>query len=203
MKSNYLFAIALFTITISFAQEDTQKYGFNKGDFFIAGGLTYDNDAGLERLFVQPSIGYFLTSNISLGIQSEFLARETNDFASSNNFSAGINGRYYFMSKKRFNIFAEIAFDYAKIDVDYNTNNRFTSNLSNGENYQFSSAISSGFNFFVTKNLSIFAKIDLLKYRHLESEINLTDGSAQNIRSQDILIQSGMEALNFGIQYKF
>ncbi|GAA4277235.1 outer membrane beta-barrel protein [Aquimarina mytili] len=199
LKTAYTLLVLTITFSITTYAQEEQDYGFNKGDFYVSGAFKYsslisDQFYPDNELFVEPSFGYFISDNISLGVQSEFLLSNTDNYDA---FGVGVNGRYYFIPKKRFNVFTELAVDYS------NTKSSFSSFRDNTE--AFSTTFSTGLNYFITKNLSLFAKFEILDYSY--SEVDVNSGSFfqfQNPRSYDNhTLRIGPENLHLGILYKF
>ncbi len=205
IKKFYILFIIIITFsTTTYAQEETQEeteYGFNKGDFFVAGALEYggfisNQTTGDNSLSLAPSIGYFISENISLGIQSEFLVIKPDDF-SLNSTSVGINGRYHFMPKQRFNVFGELALDYTHQNRD-----SFFRGF-NEEIKSISATGSIGMNFFITKNIALFTKFDLIEFSNSQYESNDIFFSERNSKINQNSIKIGPENLNLGVMFKF
>ncbi|MBQ4822292.1 outer membrane beta-barrel protein [Aquimarina sp. MMG016] len=198
LKTIYSLLIILFTFSITYSQEDN-NYGFEKGDFYISGAVKYsglisDQFTPNNELFVEPSVGYFISDNISLGVQSEFLLTNTDNY---NIYGVGINGRYFFMPKKRFNVFTELALDYSNAKTSFNTFKDTTE--------AYSATFSTGLNYFITKNLSLFTKFEILDYSYSQTDIDRSPiFQPQGQQSFDNhRIRIGPENLHLGIMFKF
>ncbi len=198
-KTTYTLLVLTITFSITtYAQED-QSYGFHKGDFYVSGAFKYSSlisDAFNpdNELFVEPSVGYFISDHVSLGAQSEFLLTNTDNYES---FGVGVNGRYFFMPKKRFNVFTELALEYSNSKI------KFPSFNSNTE--AISATFSTGLNYFITKNLSLFTKFEILDFSH--SEVDTNSGNFFQFQSpqsyDNNTLRIGPENLHLGILYKF
>lgn len=187
--------IGMLVFAVSFGQ-DNDTFGFEKGDFFISGSASYGGEGSSNPIYIEPAAGYFLTSHISLGLQSRFLVSESNDFYSSNVFGIGINSRYYFMPKKRFNVFAELAFDY----ISGSSEPKSTGSLGTSISTAVTATTFVGVNYFISKNISLFAKIDLWKYSTGSYEVN---GTQKETFSQSGDFSSAFKNPSLGIKYKF
>ncbi|WP_298549139.1 outer membrane beta-barrel protein [uncultured Aquimarina sp.] len=198
MKTIKYALIALFISSMAYSQEEKKSYGFNKGDIFISTALNYGGFDSIDAFYIRPSAGYFLTSNISLGLQSEFLVSESSNFSSINSFGIGINGRYYFMPKKRFNVFAELALD----KTTEKRTSTFLNRNTESEVHQLSATISTGINFFITKKFSVFAKADLWKFSRTIFKSQTSEDFFQ-IENKRTDYRSGIQDLSIGLQFKF
>ncbi len=197
MKTFYSLLIILVAFSMTaYSQEDT-SYGFDKGDFYFSGAFKYsslisDQFYPDNELFVEPSAGYFITDNISLGVQSEFLLSNTDNYEG---FGVGVNGRYFFMPKKRFNVFTELALDYSNTKTNFRTFNDKTE--------AYSATFSTGLNYFITKNLSLFAKFEILDYSYSQIDTNTNNFFNPPRNYDDHKIRIGPENLHLGVIYKF
>ncbi|MEW7290977.1 outer membrane beta-barrel protein [Aquimarina sp. 2304DJ70-9] len=197
LKTTYSLLILLVAFSITaYSQEDT-SYGFDKGDFYFSGAFKYsslisDLSSPDNELFVEPSVGYFISDNISLGVQSEFLLSNTDNF---DGFGVGVNGRYFFMPKKRFNVFTELALDYSSAKTNFS--------FFNEETDAFSATFSMGLNYFITKNLSLFTKFEILDYSYSQTDTR-SGGFLPNQGNFDRHTgRIGPENLHLGVIYKF
>jgi len=202
MNIQKIYALFIILITISattYAQEETD-YGFNKGDLYVSGAIKYRGviSQGFRpnsELFVQPSVGYFISDKISLGVQSEFgLADDI-----VNTYGVGIHGRYNFMPKKRFNVFTELAAGYQ----NSSTKSEIVRFMRKSDTYDVT--FSTGMNYFITKNLSLFTKFEIFNYSYSQYKIN-GNGVFLNPRQQEFdqhQLRIGTENLQLGIMYKF
>jgi len=194
----YLF-FALFICATTYSQEkETQKYGFEKGDIYFSAALSSRPFEFLNQ-YIEPSAGYFFNSKFSVGIQGRFLINRNNEsqFGIKESFGMGINGRFYFMSKKRFNLFAELAIDSTK-EIYKGTRNSFPD-----ESSTLSSTISSGANFFITKNISVFMKAGLWQYNKTIFETGTPEGGTLQIEEKGVRHRIDNIDVSAGILIKF
>ncbi len=189
-KTKYFLILLLIFVSKAHSQEE-ESYGFDKGDFFISGGVNYQGPSD-KTLFIEPNAGYFLTENIAIGIESGFAVGKTLNLTSYDSYEAGIFGQYYFRPKKRFNLFAEISAGYVKtktelrsINVDFDT---------------FHTTLSFGANFFLTKKLSLFTKIDVLEYSNTSIKSNGIIGPTEPNNIRVLPLNTGV---HLGLRFKF
>ena len=191
-KFNYSI-ILLFVVFVSKAQ-DQNEYGFNKGDIFVSAALNYEESNKLSLL--NPEVGYFATSNIAVGINSAFLLPIGDNFENIDSFEISAFGRYYFRPEKRFNPFAEVSLGYFKRTFELPETSSIDS-----QSDLFKANVAIGANYFLTKRLSIFAKIDVLDYINGTSESFFTTPErTSGSEFQFLPIDTG---LYLGIQFKF
>ncbi|WP_188112098.1 hypothetical protein [Aquimarina sp. RZ0] len=128
-----------------------------------------------------------------MGLQSKFLLTNTEN---SNTYGIGINGRYFFMPKRRFNVFTELALDYSNTEINFRSYK--------GKTDAYSATFSTGLNYFITKHLSLFTKFEILDYCYYKTDANRNFTSQQQQQNfDDHKIRIGPENLHLGIMYNF
>jgi len=110
----------LLTVVTFIAIASTSNAQFAKGDKFTSSSLGYSSttqgDEKSSSFSLSPSVGYFVSSNLSLGVEvgigsnsSELASVKTEDASS---FSFGAHANYFFTPAEKFSFFANIGFDY-------------------------------------------------------------------------------------------
>jgi outer membrane protein W len=193
MKKLFLVA-ALFATTSSFAQE-----GFKKGDCFISGSVGFstqedkNTDDKNTEFSVAPRFGYFVSNNIAVGVGIGFASSKDEDPTGvtfeQTAFMAGAFGRYYFKPANKFSMFGHLGVDYVTtkikhLDPDLTVNG-------------FSAALSPGFNYWISNNLSLEATIGSLGFSSAKPDV---DG-AKATTSFEFAVD--LTDINFGLNLRF
>ena len=190
MKKLLLTAAAVFAFGFANAQEAAGS--FAKGDTFITGSVGFSStkmgDVKADGYNVSPSVGYFVTENIALGLGVN-LAKSDMEIEGETlevkSVGGNVGASYFFTPANQFSLFAGLGISYNKADVagtDLNT---------------FGVAVAPGVNYFVSKNFAINASVGVLGYTSQKFDV---DGAeATNT------FALGLDAsnLNFGLTYKF
>ena len=165
MKKVILSVAAVFAFGFANAQE-TVSEGFSKGDVFINGALSFGStktgDSKATGFEVAPSVGYFVTENIAVGVRLGFASNKQDVVEpivgelKQTSIAAGAFGRYYFTPASKFSFFGELAAEY----------NNTKSELGPGEikTNGFAVAVSPGISYFVSKNIALEAAFGILGY---------------------------------------
>lgn len=188
MKKLLLTAAAVFAFGFANAQEG----GFAKGDTFISGTATFTNtkmgDVKADTYQVSPSVGYFVTENIALGLGVNF-AKSAMEFEGDEievkSTGASVGASYFFTPAKPFSLLAGLGISYNKADLmgtDVNT---------------FGVALAPGFNYFISKNFAVNANIGVLGYTSQKMDV---DGAEA---TNTFALGLNGSNLNFGLTYKF
>ena len=132
MKKLLLFsAIAVFGLSNVNAQDpvtdgsNDQTGGYEKGDVTISGSLNYSTtsqgDADESSFGIMPSVGYFVSQNIQVGLRLGYMSEKEefdgDDVADMSSFMVGAFARYYCMPENRFSPFAQFGVDYMSSEV--------------------------------------------------------------------------------------
>ena len=207
MKKLVLSLSALFAFGLANAQETTTE-GFKKGDVFISGAAgfssqkTGENDK-TNQYNISPRAAYFVTNNIALGVNLNYLHRKIDGFYDTgafvqkdNSFSAGAFGRYYFTPASKFSFFAQLEVDYVSTkstlrgynyDMDYKTN---------GVSVGFAPAIS----YFISDHFALEALFGILNYSSTKPN---NDEVVQGPSTNTFTAGLDLSNINFGLVYKF
>ncbi|WP_395064551.1 outer membrane beta-barrel protein [Flavobacterium sp.] len=204
MKKIILTAVAVFALSFANAQDKKEKSseGFSEGDVFVTGSVgfssnKYDNNGDYKSsdFNFKPTVNYFVTENISLGLGLNFgggsvEATPISGKDKTSTVGAGLNGRYYFTPSSKFSVFTQLGFDYASKKYSPNGASSFKDN-------SFTVAFAPGLNYFVSSNFSIETKIAALSYG--SSKYDTT--GAENRTSFGLA--ADWSAVSFGVNYKF
>lgn len=151
-----------------------------KGTTFIGGNVAYSSqkttgsyyDNSMQLLSIQPSIGWFLSSNLALGVSPMLSYTKQNDnqvniisYNSTNTLlGGGVFLRYYFMFNQSVGLYPEFAADYL---AGVNSNNHSNS---------FETMIRPNLVFFPIKKLGLNLGFSGIAYTHHKQ----TDGAKTN-----------------------
>lgn len=193
MKKIILTAAAIFAFGFANAQESTEG-GFSKGDLFVSGAFSYDSSKtgdNKENTFsFAPSLGYFVTENISIGgrINYQSIKEEEGNFdvQDSNIFAISAFGRYYWTPSSKFSLFGEAEVGYVS------GKNKLTDVKGDG----FGIGIAPGVSYFLSDNFAIEASWGVLGYSTFE-----IDGANDSTNTFNLGLD--LSDLNFGLVYKF
>jgi hypothetical protein len=213
MKKLVLSLSALFFLGFANAQDAATSEGFRQGDTFISGSVGFGSqktgDVKTSDFNVSPKIGYFVTSNIALGVDLEFSTQKQDmyfeDFGFGGNiyeqkttaFQAGIFGRYYFTPASKFSVFTQLGVAYATAKVEVAG---FEQEV-NGFNIEFAPAIS----YFISDHFALEATFGILSYNTVKPEDQTSPfGDVSTAPSTDTFnIGLDLSDINFGVVYKF
>lgn len=208
MKKIILTMAAVFALSFANAQDKKAKSndGFSQGDVFVTGSVGFSSNTNKDYLNsggnykssdfnFKPTINYFVTENISLGLGLNFGGGSTDATSTSGSnktstVGAGLNGRYYFTPSSKFSVFTQLGFDFAT--------KKYTPNVgdSNKDN-SFGVAFAPGINYFVSSNFSIETKIAALSYTSAKGDWT----NAENRTTFGLA--ADWSAVSFGVNYKF
>lgn len=218
MRTAFFLFTTLFTFSTTFAQEES-GYGFNRGDFFVSGTMSYSNSNSKNdtqstnkrnRFVIEPELGYFIHSNIAIGTR---LSVSTNTSKNSNNnnnnnkteesgYGVGIFGKYFFTPKKRFSIYGELSAMYQNSENEQKLTFQDQIEIRKSENNGYSIAISPGMQFFVSEKLALTSRIGSISYNSSDNEnINL-DGEKSTSDTENFSINLGLDNIYFGVLYR-
>lgn len=193
---------ALFAFGFANAQDNTSTEGFKKGDTFISGTVSYDSQKtgnSKETEFnLTPSVGYFVSENIALGVSLGYTTNDNNTNGTgynqqTNTFSAGVFGRYYFNPANKFNIFAQLDLGYTTAKFESGSDFGPYDFKVNG----FGAGITPGFNYWVSSHLALEASFGILGYATAKPDYDGAEST--NIFSAGLDLSN----INFGLVYKF
>ncbi|KQS47304.1 hypothetical protein ASG38_07560 [Flavobacterium sp. Leaf359] len=200
MKKIVLTVAAVFAFGFANAQEETSE-GFKKGDVFISGavgfGSTKTGDFKTSDFEIAPSVGYFVTENIALGVAFGYgSSKIDNGVADAKNstLSVGAFGRYYFTPASKFSIFGQLGVNYMSYDDEFNLE---AGTLADSKGNGFGVAVAPGVSYFLAKNFAIEATFGILSYETLnpdEDGVDSTNGFNFGLDMRDIRL---------GLVYKF
>jgi len=196
---------------LSNAQEATDGNGFSQGDVFISGSVGYNStetgDAKRTDFNVIPRAGYFVTSNIAIGLQLGYSKQVSTvegaisgeELESSDTTTEfGVFGRYYFSPAGNFSLFADVSAAYGSIKQEDDFFDPFdgvstVESKANG----FFAGFAPGVNYFISDHFSLEATFGVLSY----STVNPDDEEADSTNNFNIGLN--LSNINLGIVYKF
>lgn len=198
MKKVILSVAAVFAFGFANAQE-TVSEGFSKGDVFISGALgfgsTKTGDSKATGFEVAPSVGYFVTENIAVGVRLGFASDKTDVVdpivgeLKQTTISAGAFGRYYFTPASKFSFFGELGLGYRNTKSELGPGEIKT----NG----FAVQVAPGVSYFLSNNIALEASFGILGYSSDKPDFDgadKTDSFAFGLDTRDIRL---------GLVYKF
>lgn len=204
MKKVLLSAIAVMAFGFANAQ-DVPSVGFSEGDAFITGSVGFGSektgDFKTNIFNIAPKAGYFVTSNIALGVQLGYTsAKDTEPSAipggedvevKNTSLEIGAFGRYYFTPARNFSFFGQLSVGYVTAkeettpgDAEFKTN---------GVNV----ALAPGISYFVSEHIALEATFGILGYRTNKPDVD----DAESTNNFDFGVN--FSDINFGIVYKF
>jgi len=201
MKKIILTVAAVFAFGFANAQDKkASNEGFSKGDVFVSGALTFGSDSKLsnykeDSFKFAPSIGYFVTENIALGVNltlgsGNVQATSASGKDKTSTFGAGLAGRYYFTPSSQFSLFTELGAGFGTVKTT-------PAGGSSSKVNSFGVAFAPGLNYFVSKNFSIETKIAVLSYASAKGDWTGAE-SGSSLR-----FGGDWSAVSFGVNYKF
>lgn len=215
--------LALLGYSNTIAQDET-TYGFNKGDFTIAGSINYsktnissefnsgidsfNNEQKLSNLAIIPEIGYFISDHFMLGANLGYLNQYSESPTSFRNeesgYIAGISSKYFFTPQKRISLFSEISTSYTKLTGDSKSyNNQVLVNTEERETESLAIGLSPGINIFLNKRLSLTSKIGRIGYEKRKGNtVNLDNNSTSSFENDRFVTSIGLDSLFFGVLYR-
>lgn len=206
MKKILLSAVAVMAFGFANAQEATGTKGFAEGDVFITGSVGFGSektgDAKTSQFNISPKAGYFVTSNIAIGVQLGYTSATDTEvvegpFGSTtvdvdtNSFEAGAFGRYYFTPARDFSFFGQLSVGYASTKTEVEGVDG--ESKSNG----FNLGLAPGISYFVSEHIALEATFGLLGYNTSKPDF---DGAES---TDTFNIGANFNDINFGIVYKF
>lgn len=173
-----------------------QTGGFNKGSIFGTGSVGFsseeENGDKTTSFTFRPKVGYFVTSNVAIGLNLGFTSTKR-DFGTtdskSSSFNVGAFGRYYFKPANQFSMFLNLGFDYMGTKNEIGP----AETKENG----FEIGLAPGFNYFITNRLALEASIGLLGFSSMKPDVQ----GAEATTNFDFNV--GINSISFGLLYKF
>ncbi|GAA0718847.1 hypothetical protein GCM10009430_17480 [Aquimarina litoralis] len=215
--------VALLGYSNTIAQDET-TYGFNKGDFTIAGSINYSkrnsssefnsdidsfsNEQKSSNLAIVPEIGYFISDHFMLGANLGYLNQYSESPTSFRNeesgYIVGISSKYFFTPQKRITLFSEISTSYTKLSGDNKSYNNQVL-VATGERKTESLAIglSPGINIFLNKRLSLTSKVGRIGYEKTKGNtVSLDNNSISSFENDRFVTSIGLDSVFFGVLYR-
>lgn len=201
MKKLLLSAAAVMAFAFTNAQETATTTGFSQGDVFITGSVGFGSektgDAKTNSFNFSPKAGYFVTSNIAVGLQVG-LSSETDKVETplgdvedkQTALEIGAFGRYYFTPTRNFSFFGQLSAGYMSNKVE---NDGAPEYKENGVNI----ALAPGVSYFVSEHIAFEATFGILGYRTLKPDV---DGAES---TNTFNLGANFSDINFGMVYKF
>ena len=196
MKKVFLSLALITTFGVANAQE-----GFSKGNTFLTGslGISSQNDKDFEEKSNSTTftvgVGHFLSDNVAVGVNlgigsaKTTLVSVTTEETSA--MAVGAFGRYYFSPKSKFSMFGHLGVNYlsgtdklAEPDLKVTGMDIFAA---------------PGFNYFVSKNLSLEAVIGRIGY----TSIKASSGSVNAKGTTGFDFGIDLTNVTFGMNLRF
>ena len=202
MKKLLLSAVAVMAFGFSNAQETTGTTGFSQGDVFITGSVGFGSektgDAKTNSFNFSPKAGYFVTSNIAIGLQLGFVSdKDTVETPlgdlenKETSLEIGAFGRYYFTPARNFSFFGQLSAGYITNKVENEGDPEYKEN---GVNI----ALAPGVSYFVSEHIAFEATFGILGYKTVKPDV---DGDVDS--TDTFNVGANFSDINFGIIYKF
>ena len=195
MKKTALILILSSAVLGVFAQKNN-TVGFAKENILVTGAIAfsntdYGNDTKTTDFKLAPSIGYFLTNKVAMGVNFGFGNETSKDGISTTQdndmVELGAYARYYYSPAKAFSIFNQVGVSYVT------TNDR----IAKLKNNSFSFHFAPGMNYFLSENVAIQATLGSISYSTAKDD---TKGA----KSTSVLgVNLDLTAISFGLNYKF
>lgn len=198
MKKILLSVSALLAFSVMSAQEETPTTGFSKGDAFISGTVGFSTqkqgDVKNNSFTVAPSVGYFVSENIALGVsilytQSKYNIDDVaNSESTTSTFNPSLFGRYYFTPASKFSVFGHLQAGYVSGKTESNGGGEY-------KNDGFNAMAGAGLNYFISDHLAletVFGAINYSSYKY--------DGGQKN---SNFGINLNLSNVYLGLVYKF
>ncbi len=202
MKKILLSAVAVMAFGFANAQEATGTKGFAEGDVFLTGSVGFGSektgDAKTSQFNISPKAGYFVTSNIAIGVQLGYTSATETEVdidgtydVDTNTVEAGAFGRYYFTPARDFSFFGQLSVGY--------TSSKTEVEGQDGEYKEngFNLGLAPGISYFVSEHIALEATFGLLGYNTAKPDV---DGAES---TDTFNIGANFNDINFGIVYKF
>ncbi|CAM4449819.1 outer membrane beta-barrel protein [Flavobacterium terrigena] len=204
MKKVLLTAVAVFSLTFVNAQEEkeTTGVGFSKGNVFVSGAVGFGSSSTADvketSFTFSPKVGFFVTENIAVGVKLGLESTKNDDgvdtIEKTNDFSAGVFGRYYFTPSSQFSVFAQLGVDM--------TSSKTTTDITGfpsmeGKSNGFGVAFAPGVNYFLSDNFAIEATWGMLGYNTSKPDVAGAEST------DNFGLRLDMNSINFGLLYKF
>jgi hypothetical protein len=173
MKNKFLLFFSMVMLACTLAQAQTEKGKWLVGATTSNFSLSGDRDYSQFSLQLSPSVGYFVTDNLAVGVRLGFSASSTRALGVSvsrtSSLGAGIFGRYYIPLTERIKIPIELETNYVR---------GFGRINSNPNNFGYmSSGIYSGVSIFLNDAISLDLMAGYRLNAFSDSFSNSTQGS--------------------------
>lgn len=213
MKKIMLSAVALMAFGLSNAQEEASGSGFSRGDVFLSGSAGFSStktgDAEHNVFNIIPRAGYFVNSNIAVGLQAGYSKDATTDVGpvtgqlldtDITTVEIGAFGRYYFTPASDFSLFVDLSVSYGTVnrEQDAATGPGPGDIVTVEDEFNgFFAGFAPGVNYFISDHFALEATFGVLNYSTIKPD---ADG-AESTDNFDIGIN--MSDINLGLIYKF
>jgi outer membrane protein len=179
MKKQLKFVIAALVLMVTTMTVSAQT--FKKSDKFVEGTVSYTKSTDVKASYsIKPTIGYFLTSKVAVGVFGEVGETATEQTA-----NIGAFARCYFLTiGKHCDI-------YSQVDVASNS-----TKVSDVKSTSFASNLGLGANYFVTSKLGLTMNVaNLISFESADSKSTTTIGFEG--------VSNPFATSKFGVIYKF
>ncbi len=173
----------------------TSNAQFAKGNIYASGSVGYSSssqgDLKASTMSVSPGVGYFLTNNLSLGLElgvgSESVENASVKTDNLSSMSAGVHARYYFTPANKFSFFGNLGVDYMSL------NDKIDKVKTTGFGLSVSPAIS----YFLSDKLAMEASFGSIGYSTMKTDV--TGAKAMNTMN----VNFDLSSISYGLIYKF
>ena len=181
MKKILISVFALALTLPAFAQPE-------KGSITVGGSLDFMSADNLSSFTLAPSVGYFITDNVELGLALKFGSDKFGDLKSSN-FGAELYGRYFWSigDKASFALRGGLGFGSEKEDME------FAGEIFDAKATTFGINVAPEFWFSITPATSIYASVGSLGYNMYKPK----DGDSSGI------FNLSWNAVGLGVAFNF
>ncbi|OUR99010.1 hypothetical protein A9Q86_13145 [Flavobacteriales bacterium 33_180_T64] len=190
-------AVAVFGLSNVNAQDENTTGGFAEGDVFATGSISFGSetfaDEKLNQFTFNPSVGYFVSENIAVGVSLGYMSSKSEDGVSDDikvsALTAGAFGQYYFTPGEQFSFLVQLTAAY--------TSGKTEVGDAEAKNNGFIAGFAPGISYFVSDCLALQANIGVLSYQTTKPDF---DGAES---TDNFNIGLNLTDINFGITYKF
>lgn len=213
MKKIILSAVALMAFSLSNAQEDASGTGFSQGDVFLSGSAGFSStktgDAESSVFNIIPRAGYFVSSNIAVGLQAGYSKDATTSIGpvtgqlldtDITTVEIGAFGRYYFTPAGNFSLFADLSASYGTVtrEQDGATGPGPGDIVTVEDKFNgFFAGFAPGVNYFISDHFALEATFGVLSYSTIKPDADGADST------DNFDIGLNLSDVNLGLIYKF
>ena len=190
-----IFTISIILLTKLSVVAQNSSEGFVKGSNFISGQFAFNSsstgDFKTTSIDVSPSFGYFISNNLSIGLQVG-VTNSQSSFSGTNltkltGFTGGVYARYYTDPTSKFSVFGSAG-------LNFGTTNNKTDSL---KITSYSIGFAPGVSYFLSNHFAIETTIGSLGFSSIKPDTNGADAT------NSINFGLNLSTASFGLVYKF